>query len=94
MRLSTDVHLALASVKMPMNAIARIAATFRPKRSATGPRLKAPIIMPTRLALKTGPKAAGATLHCFARTGATKPIDWASNPSIMVTTPQIRTVAV
>ncbi|AIA01967.1 hypothetical protein DC74_1451 [Streptomyces noursei] len=49
-------------------------ARFRPSRSATAPQATAPTAIPTRLAVATSPRSAGARWKCSPSSGIRKPL--------------------
>ncbi len=59
------------SENTPKIAIGQMIACLRPILSASMPKATAPIVRPKKLALNTGPRAAGAKPRSCAITGAT-----------------------
>lgn len=69
-----SVAYADARVKPPKISIETLKTILRPKRSAVGPDTKAPIIMPPKAALMTGPSCERSIPQSCAKAGAIKPI--------------------
>ena len=66
---------------MPKMIAATIRQRLRPKRSPSGPKVRAPIMAPRSAAEKIGPSAVLARLSFSAISGAATAIDWLSSPS-------------
>ena len=68
-------------LKMPKASTDAINTGLRPSLSAQGPAASAPMAMPIKEALSTGPSASFATPHSLVSEGRTKPMAAVSKPS-------------
>ena len=87
------VAVAVSNDKRPNNKQQIIKMGFRPKRSASGPKTNAPIIIPNKLLEISGPIALREIWRLAANAGAIKPIDCASKPSPNTMAEQIAAVS-
>src|SRR5215470_4371322 len=78
----TDVAVAVINDPMPNVNAHAMSTGLRPKRSASGPKMSAPIIMPKVPLETTGPNTGRGTWSWALNTGRTGPMTCASNPSM------------
>ncbi|MDT4826041.1 hypothetical protein FQZ97_593390 [compost metagenome] len=83
--ISTLGAKAASRLKPPKQATDSIRMRLRPKRSASGPAMKAPSISPTSAAPSTGLRALASSCHSSRKAGAIKPMAAVSRPSTAVT---------
>jgi len=84
----SEVAVAVRSDPMPNKKLHATSTGFRPKRSARGPHTRAPIIMPKQPRRNHLAQGRARDFQLCRERSRTKPMAWASNPSMNTSAPQ------